>query len=195
MSEWQYIENLALLERRGSKYPLLGLLKQGYSPVNVIYMTAALKNLPPEPETPKNEEKQEGKFDLKRLYQQKQTLFGERAQLSNKMMKLPDEDRYNKERGKYSDLIQEKQRAIADINLQIALMEQGIEPLAPEPEKPVMSEADMIRRLASLRASRSRKRKQAETAKGEDLIRINAEIDHFNRQIQDVESALENKTV
>lgn len=196
MSEWQYIENLRLLEARGSKHPLMAILARGYSSVNVIYMKSAMESIPDEvPKVEKMEEPEDVDFDLKRLFQQKQTIFGQRAQLSNQMMKLPESDRYNAERAKYSDQIQKLQREIGVINLKIDLAEKGIASLPDQNEDIDLSEADLVRRLQSLRASRSRKRRQAETATGDDLKRIKEEIESFNQKIEHVERAIENKNI
>lgn len=185
MTEDQYISKIELLASVGCNHPLWPKVRAGYSPANAIYLRSILETWEPPPQVQSTQV--EESTALKVLYARKQRLFGERAQFSNKMCALPEERRFDEERGRYSDLIQAKQKEIKSVMREIALHEAGHTPVVVGGSLP-MSEADQIRKLASLRAARSRKRANAKTLTGEDLAKCEADIEKFTKEIEYVES-------
>lgn len=193
MTEQEYIEHLEALEAREYAHPLMATLRTGWSKANAVYMAHVLKSLPAdEPEA--NAEEIGASVGLKVLYVRKSRLFGKRASLSNKMCDLPEDAEFDKKRAKYSDEIQGVQKEIEQVMRQISDMESGEMPENPaKPELPT-SEADLLRKLASLRASRSRQRRLEKTASGEDLKRCRSEIERLENLITHVETALAQHT-
>lgn len=195
MSEEQYIEQVDVLMRANCGHPLMQALQKGYSKANVMYLKAVLKSQPKQedpPETPPPGITID-EFSLKVLYVRKSRLFGERASLSNKMCDLPEGREYDKKRAKYSDDIQSVQRDIEAVMRDIAAAESGEMPEnrnnAGKPELPT-NEADLLRKLASLRASRSRQRGIEKTAKGKKLEKCRQELRRLEKLITNVETAL-----
>ncbi len=183
MTEREYIEHLESLEASRCKHPLMRTLRKGFSKANAVYLHHLLKSQPaaaPAPAAP---------FNLKVLYVRKSKLFGQRASLSNKMCDLPEDPGYDKQRAKYSDQIQAVQEEIEEVMEQIEAAERGDLPPAEKPELPA-TEAELIRRLASLRASRSRQRNIEKIARGEKLEKCRTEIGRLEKLITDVETAL-----
>lgn len=183
MTERQYIEHMEALEASKCGHALMPTLRKGYSRANVLYLQHVLKTLPAEDPAPVVA------FNLKVLYVRKSKLFGQRASLSNKMCDLPEDPAYDKQRAKLSGEIQEVQRDIEDVMEQIDAAERGETPPAPAPDLPT-TEADLLRRLASLRASRSRQRAIEKTTKGDKLKKCRDEIVRLDKLITDVETAL-----
>lgn len=200
MTEQDYIRNLGYLESHRCTHVLMDTLRSGFSAANAIYLAFVLDKFSPEeekvPETVVFDENgAEMPFSMKVLMSRKQKLFGERAQLSNKMCQLPEGSEYDRERAKFSDLIREVQQQIETLNREMRLKERGFETADGNASDLPKDQIGLIKKLQSLRASRSRKRKQAETAKGDDLKRINGEIDNYNKRIAEIESIIEDKTV
>ena len=193
MTEHEYIEHLEALEALGYTHPLMATLRAGWSKANAMYMAHVLKTMPVEEEAT-NAEETAPAVGLKVLYVRKSRLFGQRASLSNKMCDLPEDAAFDKKRAKYSDEIQAVQGEIEHVMREIADMESGEMPENPEkPELPT-SEADLLRRLASLRASRSRQRRLEKSASGKNLKKCQAELARLENLITHVETALAEHT-
>lgn len=189
MTEREYIEQMEVLEARKCTHPLMPTLRLGWSKANAMYLRHVLNSMPPD----ETDGKAEQPFSLKVLYVRKSKLFGRRASLSNKMCDLPDDAEFDKKRAKFSDEIQAVQRDIEDVMREIASIEGGEIPgnrnNSEKPELPI-NEAALLRRLASLRASRSRQRGIEKTAKGKKLEKCRLELKRFEKLITDVETAL-----
>lgn len=84
MKKWEYEDALERIEQENPCEVLLGVLRTGWSPVNVIYMKSALKRLEsaPKKDVPADEIPADEGF-LKGKYRRQQTLRGERNKLSN----------------------------------------------------------------------------------------------------------------
>ena len=183
MTEQQYIEHLEALERQRCSHPLMAILRKGYRKANVLYLQHVLKSAPAAEPAPAPA------FNLKVLYVRKSRLFGRRASLSNKMCDLPEDPAYDKQRAKFSDEIQAVQEEIEQVMEQIEAADRGEAPPAPAEDLPT-TEADLLRRLASLRASRSRQRAIEKTATGDKPKKCRDEIARLEKLITDVETAL-----
>lgn len=188
MSEREYIEALEALEARKCGHALMATLRRGFSKANVMYLRHVQKSLTPDPSPVERGEKAEN-FGVKVLYVRKSKLFGQRASLSNKMCDLPEGAEYDKKRAEYSADIQAVQRDIEDVMRQISAAERGEMPESETPDLPT-NEADLLRRLASLRASRSRQRGIEKTAKGDKLSKCREELTRLEKLITDVETAI-----
>lgn len=200
MTEQQYIEQVDALMRSKCGHPLMPTLQRGWSKVNVMYLKAVLKvfspparvNPTPDP-TPERRGDAEAAavpFGLKVLYIRKSKLFGERASLSNKMCDLPEGKEFDRKRARYSDEIQSVQRDIEAVMREIADVENGeMRDFSEKPDLP-NNEADLLRKLNSLRASRSRQRGIEKTAKNKQLEKCRIELKRLEKLITDVETAL-----
>jgi hypothetical protein len=196
MTEQEYMEHMDALMRAKCGHALMPSLFRGYSKANVMYLKAVLKSLTPTPSPAKKGDDPPApgitidEFSLKVLYVRKSRLFGERNSLSNKMCDLPEGKEYDKKRARYSDDIQSVQRDIEAVMREIVAAESG--EMRQNSEKPEMptNEADLLRKLNSLRASRSRQRGIEKTAKGKNLEKCRDELKRLEKLISDVETAL-----
>lgn len=196
MKEEEYIGHVDALMRAKCGHPLMQTLQKGWSKVNVMYLKAVLKSMPHPPAPSPMESGSEPPpvaatpFGLKMLYVRKSKLFGGRASLSNKMCALPEGKEYDKKRARYSDDIQSVQREIEALMREIADTENGeMREFSEKPDLP-NNEADLLRKLNSLRASRSRQRGIEKTAKGKQLEKCRQELKRLENLITNVETAL-----
>ena len=195
MTEEEYIGHVDALMRSKCGHPLMPSLQRGWSKANVMYLRAVLKVQPHPPAPSPMERGSEPPpaatpFSLKVLYMRKSKLFGQRASLSNKMCDLPEGKEHDRKRARYSDDIQSVQRDIEAVMREIADVESGeMREISEKPDLP-NNEADLLRKLNSLRASRSRQRGIEKTAKGQKLEQCRQELKRLEKLITDVETAL-----
>lgn len=182
MTPEQYIEHVERLDGNRCTHPLMATLKTCFSVVNCVYLRLVLDSEPAPVQS----------FDLTLLYARKSRLFGERAQASNKMCDLPDDTKHDRARADYSMKIQAIQREIEAVMQDIGRHERGI--YAPAADNALPADREALRqKLLSLRASRSRARKQAKAAKTpEGKAEADAKVMKYEKDLSDVENLLRN---
>ena len=158
MIKADYLAGVQLLMAQRPDHLLLETLKGGFSPLNVIYMKRALKDLP----QPKVIEEVEIKKEDTALHQvmiDKKSLFGRRAKLSNTFHSCSsDADRAN-----VSDDIQQVQRQIEGTLSSISFYKKnGTMPAKEEDTQINLSGIELIKRRNSLRSNISIKKRQIE---------------------------------
>ena len=174
MTPEQYIEHVERLDGNRCTHPLMATLKTCFSVVNCVYLRLVLDSEPAPVQS----------FDLTLLYARKSRLFGERAQASNKMCDLPDDTKHDRARADYSMKIQAIQREIEAVMQDIGRHERGIY---------AADRVALRQKLLSLRASRSRARKQAKAAKTpEGKAEADAKVMKYEKDLSDVENLLRN---
>lgn len=109
MTEKEYIEGYNFLQTHYPTHELLPDLEKGFSRFNVIYLKAALLNLPAP--NPRGESKTVDET-LQRLYFQKSNLFVKRAVLSNSLHKFPLTSAFDAHRAGVVDDIKVVQKEI-----------------------------------------------------------------------------------
>lgn len=153
MTDKEYRRHLAAIEKSNPDEPLLRTLQQGFSRVNLIYMRAALKRLPPAADTvePSADDMPGENMPpvVRELWAHKGRLFRERARWSNKF----HDAKNDQERKAISDAILRIWNQIQDIERKIGLYEQtgslpGEEERFPLPDDPVL----LVRKTASIRS-------------------------------------------
>lgn len=161
MTAQEYRQHLADIQARNKQEVLLPVLRTGYSPVNVIYMKAALKRLPKDG-TPPDRDATEGEAAsadpvLRELWSHKGQLFRERAKLSNRFHECTTDQ----QRKTNSDAILRIWERIQDANRKMDYYEEhGVLPAGAErfplPEDP----AALLKKLMSLRSQISMEQKR-----------------------------------
>lgn len=167
MTAAEYSKHLGEIIRRNSAEVLLPVLRKGYSPVNVIYMKAALKRLPKEDTLPdrdgSDDETTSADPVLRELWSLKGQLFRERAKMSNRFHDCTSDQ----ERRGISDAILRIWDRIQETNRKMDYYEEhGMLPAGEErfplPEDP----AALLKKLMSLRSQISMEQKKLKELAG-----------------------------
>lgn len=193
MNKALYDSVVGTIQERNPSEPLLSMLRNGYSPVNAVYLRAALRRLPLAAQKPAENSVQDGDTRpdrgpvdqvLRGLWGERTRLFGEMNKRSNHFhaCKSDDERAANsRDIRRIWGLILEAKARIEYYEQHGALPEPVSEERFPLPEEPVA----LMKKMNSIRAQISQARKRLD-----DLGALPA--DHPDRvKIADAEARLQ----
>lgn len=151
MTAKEYFDNLTWLEQVRPGYVLLPVIREGYTPVNILYLEHALKELATEPDAPVTAHEKVIKGNdperVKSLHVQKRQLYGERHKLSNSFHDCTTDN----ERAEVSDQIGRIQDQIEQVQKLLRIwQEKGT---LPQEENEDPTEADLLRQINRINQS------------------------------------------
>ena len=195
MTEQEYLDCLAMLAEEHPNHVLLKDLRKGYSVMNCVYLTNEIKKIDIKIPAPKI--KEPGNDDLIEMQARKATLFGQRANWSNKFHKCKNND----QRAAIVDEISLVQDDIKQVMKEIKYFEKHqtkmpvvVHEKYPVPVKPL----DQYKKLGSLRSMRSQVRKRLkmiadlpkENPKWQTVEKDEALLKHYENYIIYVERSI-----
>lgn len=199
MIELEYTTALETLQRVEPDHNMLKVLSSGYSPINVLYLQSAMKEvsfLKAEPVTEVVDDTEE------QFHIEKRQLYGLRAKLSNKFHLCVTD----KQRAEISIAIQRVQADIRDVNVNLRYYRKHGEPMPENTDEkyPVPDDGlELGKKLNSIRASISRYRRKVkelesqnqDDANNAELSNVRAKLDNKLKHLEYVEKAIKDKSV
>lgn len=183
MTKEIFFKNLAYLKETYPHSTWIAQIKQEYNIINVTYLRKAL-----EVEESKLTQTKTNvvldEIELNKLYIKKSKLFADRAKLSNKMIALPDVDKYDNERANISLQINTIQNKIENIFNEIEYTNHKDKKAKKEPR---LSLDSLLKRQKSIPVQKSKIKSKIKNEKNEDTKKLlKKQFDDLCNELKDV---------